>query len=121
MVAEKSPLDAAKLIFALALVAAGVVGFYYYEDQSQLYRVLGLLVVVAMAAAVAMTTWLGRNVWASGKASYNEVRRVIWPTRQETLQTTLVVMVVVLIVAIFLWLVDSLSLWVVRWLTGLGG
>ncbi len=120
-VAEKSSLDTAKLLLAAVILAAGIFGFYYYAEASPLYRVLGLLAVVAVAGGVVMTTALGRGLWAFVGESRNELRKVVWPTRQETTQTTLVVLVMVMIVAIFLWLLDMLLRWGVGHLMRLGG
>lgn len=115
------PFDTAKWLLIAALLAGAVAGFYFYGDEPLLYRVGGLLAVVAAAVAVAATTQKGRAVWEFGQSSKQEVRKVIWPTRQETLQTALIVVVVVILVAIFLWLMDLLLLWLVSLLTGRGG
>ena len=117
----KSKLDSVKLVLALVLLCAGVAGFYYLENESQLYRVLALLVVVAIAVGVVYTTALGKRVNGYRRDSFIEVRKVIWPSRQETIQTTLIVIVAVFIIGIFLWLLDMLLLWGVQVLTGQGG
>ena len=114
-------LDTVKWFLIVALLVGGVAGFYYFGDEPLLYRVGGLLAMAGVAVAVALTTVQGRNVWEFGQASKQEVRKVVWPTRQETLQTTLIVVVVVILVAIFLWLMDILLLWIVQLLTGRGG
>ncbi len=103
-----SGLDTLKLITALSLLIAGVVGFYYFEDESQLLRVLGMLAIAAAAIFVVSTTDIGRRSLGFVKDARVEVRKVVWPTRQETLQTTLAVLVMVVIVAIMLWAIDSL-------------
>lgn len=117
----KSKLDTVKLLLALVLLGAGVAGFYYLENESQLYRVLALLVVVSIAIGVVYTTALGKRVNGYRRDSFIEVRKVIWPSRQETIQTTLIVIVAVFIIGIFLWLLDMLLLWGVQMLTGQGG
>ena len=111
---ENSGLDTAKLGLALLLVAAGIFGFYYFEAESQLLRVLGILAIVLIAFLVVATTAIGRKGLGYAKDSRLEVRKVVWPTRQETVQTTIAVLVVVLIVAIMLWLVDMFLGWGVR-------
>lgn len=118
---ERSPLDTAKLALAALLLAGGLVAFYMLPDLSQIYRVLGLLVVVAIAVGLFATTRVGRGLLGFIRDARTELRRVVWPTRQETLQTTLVVLVMVLIAAIFLWLLDMFLLWAVNGITGLGG
>ena len=118
---ENPGLDTMKSILAVALVVCGVIVFYLYQDQSVLYRTLGFLAVVVVAIMLASTTNRGRFVLGFAKESQVEVRKVVWPTRQETMQTTLVVMVMVFVVGIILWLLDSFLLWGVKLLTGQGG
>ncbi|WP_435106352.1 preprotein translocase subunit SecE [Arhodomonas sp. AD133] len=118
---QSSPLDSVKLVVAVGLFLAGVVAFYWFEAESSLYRVLGLLVVAGVSAAIAMTTAQGKATWAFARESRQELRRVVWPTRQETLQTTLIVIVMVLIVAVLLWLLDMFFLWGVESLVRPGG
>ncbi|MBK1734972.1 preprotein translocase subunit SecE [Halorhodospira abdelmalekii] len=116
-----SPFDVVKWILAVALMVAGVAGFYLYGDQPLLHRVGGLLAAVALAATVLATTTQGKALWVFTQGAKQELRKVVWPTRQETLQTTLLVVVVVIIVAVFLWLMDLLLLWLVGMITGHGG
>lgn len=120
---ESSPsmFDTAKLVFALVLVVGGIYAFYYFSDQSLLYRVLGLVGIIGLSLATVFTTNLGRNFWGFFQESRTEVRKVVWPSRQETLQATLVVVVMVFIVGLILWLLDMFLLWGVRLLTGQGG
>lgn len=101
-----SGFDTVKLMLALAVLIAGVVGFYYFEDESQLLRVLGMLAVAGIAFFIVSITDVGRRGLGFVKDARVEVRKVVWPTRQETLQTTLAVLVMVVIVAIMLWLID---------------
>jgi preprotein translocase subunit SecE len=103
---ESSPLDTAKLVLALTILVGAVVGFYYYGELSKLIRVGGLIAAVGVALVIALQTAKGHAIAGFVKESQIEVRKVVWPTRQETVQTTLVVMVVVIIIAIFLWLLD---------------
>ena len=114
-------LDKAKLVVAVLLLVAGIYGFYHFSAYSTLFRVLGLLVVSGVAAAVALQTQPGRNLWQFAGDARTEVRKVVWPTRQETLQTTLVVIVMVLILGIILWLFDMVLMSILRFLTGQGG
>jgi preprotein translocase subunit SecE len=113
--------DKIKLFIAVLLVAAGISGFYYYADQALLYRVLGLLAVFGVSTFIALQSQPGINTWNFGRSAVIEVRKAVWPTRQETVQTTLMVMVMVIIVGIILWLFDMALLWAVKLLTGQGG
>ena len=113
-------MDTVKLIVSLMILLAGIAGFYYYAEESLLYRVLGLVAVVMVAAGIALTTATGQAILSFGRESRAEVRKVVWPTRQETIQTTLMVVVAVIIIGIFLWIVDMLLLEAVQLLTGQG-
>lgn len=122
---QSSSFDTIKLATSVVLLVAGISGFYYFESWhgepvSLLFRVLGLLAVVGLSTLVAMTTLSGKRLWAFMKDSRLEVRKMVWPTRAETMQTTLMVMVIVLILSIFLWGVDSLLGWAVKSLLGGG-
>ncbi len=106
-----SAIDTFKLMTAVLVLIAGVVGFYYFEDESQLLRVLGMLAVAVVAFLIAATTDKGRRGLGFVREARVEVRKVVWPTRQEALQTTLVVLFMVILVAIMLWLFDLLLGW----------
>ncbi len=117
---EPGPVDTAKLILAAVVLIAGVAAFYYYEDQSILLRTLGILAALAVGIVIALQSAQGQALWRFMQSSRGELRKVVWPTRQETLQTTLTVFVFVLILGIFFWLLDMGLLWITRALTGQG-
>jgi preprotein translocase subunit SecE len=96
---------------ALLVLLAGVVGFYYFEEESQLLRVLGMLAVGVIAFLIAATSDVGRRSLGFFKDARVEVRKVVWPTRQETVQTTIAVLFMVVLVAIMLWLFDMFLGW----------
>lgn len=114
-------LDVFKLALAIVILLAGIAGFYHYESEALLYRVLALIVLVMVALGIVYTTQLGQRIVAFGRESRVEVRKVVWPTSQETVQTTLMVIVAVIVLGIFLWLVDMVLLSAVQYLTGQGG
>ncbi len=114
-------LDTVKLVAAAILLIAGIYGFYHFAAYSTLLRVVGLLAIGGIAAAIALQTDQGRRLWQFAGDARNEVRKVVWPTRQETLQTTLIVIVMVLILGIILWLFDMMLMSILRFLTGQGG
>lgn len=116
-----SRMDTAKLAVAVVLLLAGLSAFYLFSDYSTLLRVIGLLVISAGAAAIALQTAQGRRLWQFAGDSRAEVRKVVWPTRQETMQTTLVVIVMVFILGLILWFFDSILMAIVRFLVGHGG
>ena len=113
--------DSVKWFVACAMLLAGIGAFHYFGDQSLLFRVIGLLVLIAVVAALVLQTERGRVGWEFVRDARTEVRKVIWPTRRETLQTTGIVIVMVGLVAIMLWMLDSFLGWLVRFLLGQGG
>jgi preprotein translocase subunit SecE len=108
-----SKFDGLKWAAVALIVALGVYGNSYFADQSLLYRVLGLLVMAAVALAIALQTEKGHSAWTLIRGARTEIRKVVWPTRQETVQTTLIVVAFVLVVALILWGLDSLLGWLV--------
>ena len=106
-----SGMDTIKLLVVVVLLVAGVYGFYSFADQPLWVRLAGLLVVIGAAAFVALQTAMGRTVWQFAADSRTEVRKVVWPSRQETLQTTIAVLFMVILVAIMLWLFDMFLGW----------
>ena len=110
-----------KLLAALLIILAAVVGFYVYSDQSTLLRVLALLAATGVAIFIALQTRKGRDSWGFLQDAQMDVRKGVWPTRQVTLQTTLLVILMVVIVAIFLWLLDMFLGWSIGSLMGRGG
>ena len=111
-------LDWLKWLVTVALLGLGVYGNWYYQDESLLMRVLGLLGIAAVAIGVALQTVRGAAIWTLLKESRAEIRRVVWPTRDETLQTTVIVLVLVLVFAFILWLLDSVLSWFVSAVIG---
>ncbi|HYQ91996.1 MAG TPA: preprotein translocase subunit SecE [Candidatus Competibacteraceae bacterium] len=117
---QVSKTDTYKLIAAVSLFLLAVGAFYYFAHYSTLVRVVGLLAASGAAIAIASTTELGGTVLEFIKESRMELRKVVWPTRTETLQTTAAILVMVVVMALFLWLLDVLLIWLVRLLTGHG-
>jgi preprotein translocase subunit SecE len=117
---EASSLDTVKLILAVGIIVGGIYGFYYLDAYSQLLRVLGLLALVGVASFIAYQTAVGRTVWEFASSSKIEVRKVVWPSRKETMNTTLIVFLMVLIMGIVLWLFDMMLGAILKALTGTG-
>ncbi|CAA6801638.1 MAG: Preprotein translocase subunit SecE (TC 3.A.5.1.1) [uncultured Thiotrichaceae bacterium] len=111
---QSSPLDKIKLVIAFALVAVAIGGFYYFAQESVLYRVLGMLAVMLVAIGVAYTSAPGRRLVDFIGNARTEVRKMVWPTRVETMQTTAIVVVIVAILSIFLLIIDSILSWAVK-------
>ena len=111
-------LDWLKWLIVAALLAGGVFANWYYQDEMLLIRVVGLLATAAVAILLALQTARGKTIWVLLKESRTEVRRVVWPSNQETTQTTMVVLLLVVIFALILWGLDSLLGWIVSSIIG---
>ena len=117
---EEQPtfVDTAKLALSIVVVLAGLVAYYYFADTSQFLRVLGVLVAVAVAILIAFTSLQGRSLWKFIQGARVELNKVVWPTREETIQTTLVVLVMAALGGVFFWLLDFFLLWLYQMVTG---
>jgi preprotein translocase subunit SecE len=105
-------IDKIKLVIGLLLVGAGVAGFYLLEDHAMVVRILAVL------AGLVSTTESGREFFAFSRDAVAEAKRVVWPSRRETVQTTIAVFVLVVVMAIFMWIVDVGFLSLVKVLMG---
>jgi preprotein translocase subunit SecE len=116
-----SPLDTVKVVLAIAILVGGVAAYYIYEDAPAVARIGAVIFALAVAIGVFMTSGYGRELWKFIQSSRIELRKVVWPTRQETGQTTLVIIFFVIIMGIFFWLLDMFLMWATKLLTGQGG
>jgi preprotein translocase subunit SecE len=106
--------DKIKLGLAVLVGLAGVVGFYLLQESPTVVRIMSLLFGFAMAIAIAMFTAQGKHFFAYSRDSIEETKKVVWPSRKETLQTAGVVFAFVMAMAVFLWLVDAGLMTIVR-------
>lgn len=113
--------DLTRWSFATILLLAALGGNYYFRDFSFILRTLGWAALLVLAVVVAATTNKGRWVIQFFRESRQELRKVVWPTREETMQTTLVVAVMVAILSVLLWGVDGVLVWLIGLLTGQRG
>lgn len=114
-----SSFDTLKWGVVFLLLAGAVAGNYMYGEASVLIRAVSVVVAVAIAGLVAMQTEKGSNAVIFAKEARTEVRKVVWPTRQEAVQTTGIVLVVTLLMSLLLWGLDSVLFWVVGLITGM--
>lgn len=114
-------LDWFKWLVALILLLAGLVGNHYYSEVSMPLRMLGWILTLAISGFIASKTQKGRWVVGFFRASQKELRKVVWPKREEVVQTTLVVAIMVVILALILWGIDGFLVWAIGWLTGQRG
>jgi len=112
-------LDTIKLLIAAAALVGGLYAYYFYEtDFAQAIRVLMVLGGTIAGIGIAMTSAQGKKLWHFIQGSRVEIRKVVWPTKQETTQTAIAVFVFTMIMMLFFWLLDSGLLWLTQRLVG---
>ncbi len=112
-------LDWLKWLVVIVLVGGGVYGNWYFQTtQPLLFRVVGLIVLAVLAVVIASQTERGRGAWTLMKEARSEIRRVVWPKREEVVQTTLIVLALVLCFSVVLWLLDTGLSWLVAKVIG---
>ena len=116
---QSGALDIVKLVIAAAVIIGGLYSYYYYEFELALpLRVLIVLGGTGIGITIGMMSTQGQRLWHFIQGSRVEIRKVVWPTKQETTQTAIAVFVFTLIMAVFFWLLDSGLLWLTRTLVG---
>ncbi|NCB59747.1 MAG: preprotein translocase subunit SecE [Gammaproteobacteria bacterium] len=103
------------------LLAAAVVGNSVFAEKSLLIRVVAVVIAFAAAAVTALQTVQGKALLTFSRESIKEVRKVVWPTRQETIQTTLIIFAFTVVMGLFLFLIDGALIWLVELITGMKG
>ncbi|GFN45202.1 preprotein translocase subunit SecE [Candidatus Regiella insecticola] len=116
---SRSGMEAIKWLFVAILLVAAIVGNYYYRHISLPLRALAVVIIIALAGALALVTVKGKASVAFAREARTEMRKVIWPTRQEALQTTLIVAVVTAVMSLILWGLDGILIHLVSFITGL--
>jgi preprotein translocase subunit SecE len=111
-------LDTVKLFLASLILVGGIVAYYFYADVSVLWRAIGVLVGFLAALGVVMTTYHGHLLSQFVQGARIELRKVVWPSREETMQTTAIVLVFALIGGVFFWLLDLFLLTVRQYIVG---
>jgi len=112
-------LDGLKWVVILLILAGAVLGNYFFGEESVLIRAVAVVALVVIAGLLAMQTEKGRTAVLFAKESRTEVRKVVWPTRQEAVQTTGIVLLATALMSVLLWGLDSFLFWVVGFITGL--
>ncbi len=116
---ESGILDTIKLLIAAAALVGGLYAYYYYETElAQAIRVLMVLGGTIAGIGIAMTSVQGQRLWHFIQGSRVEIRKVVWPTKQETTQTAIAVFVFTLVMMLFFWVLDSGLLWLTQKLIG---
>ena len=113
-------MDKLKIALAVLCVVAGLWGYYYFAESAQVLRVLMVMAGLLAAGAVAWLSAPGKEFFAFAQEAWAEAERVSWPTRKETIQTTGIVFAFVVVMALFLFGVDTMLAWIIKMLTGRG-
>ena len=121
LVEQTESFNKLKWLVVVLLLAAGVVANYYYGEIAWPLRLLGWMLGLPVVALIAFQTRQGKLAYEFIREARLELRKITWPTRQETVQTTFIIAVMVVILALALWGIDGILMWVIGWLTGQRG
>ena len=110
--------DTALITLSILVLFFGIGAFYWYEDEPLALRIGMVLVGLLAAAGFAWLSWYGREFWQFALASRIELRKVVWPSRDETVKTTYVVFIFAIVMGLFFWGLDWVLTWLTRLLTG---
>jgi preprotein translocase subunit SecE len=119
--AGASPKDTALMILSLIVLMVGIVAFYWYDELALPFRIAMVVAGLAAAAGFAWFTWYGREFWQFALAARVELRKVVWPEREETVKTTYVVFIFAIVMGVFFWLLDMGLTYLTRLLGGQTG
>jgi preprotein translocase subunit SecE len=119
--ASASAKDTALMTLSIVVLLAGIVAFYWYDEQALPIRIGMVVVGVAAGAGLAWFSWYGREFWQFAIASRVELRKVVWPEREETIKTTYVVFIFAIVMGVFFWGLDWVLTWLTRLLSGQSG
>jgi preprotein translocase subunit SecE len=113
--------DTALMTLSVAVLLAGIVAFYWYDEQALPLRIAMVVAGFVAGAGLAWFSWYGREFWQFAIASRIELRKVVWPEREETIKTTYVVFIFAIVMGIFFWGLDWVLTWLTRFLSGQSG
>jgi preprotein translocase subunit SecE len=113
--------DTALMMLSIVVLFAGIVAFYWFDEQPLLIRVAMVIVGLAAAAGLMWFSWYGREFWQFALAARIELRKVVWPEREETIKTTYVVFIFAIVMGVFFWGLDWVLTWLTRLLSGQSG
>jgi preprotein translocase subunit SecE len=113
--------DTALMTMSLVVLLAGIVAFYWLDEQPLIIRIAMVIVGLAAAAGLMWFSWYGREFWQFALAARIELRKVVWPEREETIKTTYVVFIFAVVMGVFFWGLDWVLTWLTRLLSGQSG
>lgn len=117
----KSKLNGLLWVVIIVLIVAGVLANYHFSETVWALRLVGWLVLACLVLGIASQTVEGKKFWLFAKDARIELRKVVWPTKDETVKTTMVIAALVIVMAVIMWGLDSFLLWAIGWLTGQRG
>jgi preprotein translocase subunit SecE len=110
--------DMALVTLSVLVLLFGIGAFYWYDDRGLPLRIGMVVAGLAAGAALAWFSWYGREFWQFALAARVELRKVVWPTRDETIKTTYVVFIFAILMGLFFWGLDWVLTWLTRLMTG---
>jgi preprotein translocase subunit SecE len=110
--------DTALLTLSIVAILGGIAAFYWFEDQALAIRIALVVAGLLVGTGLAWISWYGREFWQFALASRIELRKVVWPDREETVKTTYVVFIFAIVMGLFFWGLDWILTWLTRLLTG---
>jgi preprotein translocase subunit SecE len=110
--------DTALLSLSVLAVLVGIAAFYWFDDMPLALRIALVVAGLAVATGLMWLSWYGREFWQFALASRVELRKVVWPDREETIKTTYVVFIFAVVMGLFFWGLDWILTWLTRLLTG---
>jgi preprotein translocase subunit SecE len=110
--------DTALITLSVLVLLVGIGAFYWYEEQALAIRIAMVIGGLAVGAGLAWFSWYGREFWQFAQAARIELRKVVWPSRDETIKTTYVVFIFAILMGLFFWGLDWVLTWLTRLLTG---
>jgi preprotein translocase subunit SecE len=110
--------DTALMALSILVLLAGTVGFYWYDDNALALRLAMVGGGVVVAAGLLWISWYGREFRQFAQAARVELRKVVWPSREDTVRTTVMVIIFAIVMGVFFWVLDMILTWLIRWLTG---
>ena len=113
--------DTALVMLSIVAVFAGIVAYYWYDELGLPARIGMVIAGLALGAGLAWFTWYGREFWQFAIAARIELRKVVWPEREETIKTTYVVFIFAILMGLFFWGLDWVLTWLTRLLSGQSG
>jgi len=110
--------DTALMALSILVLLAGIVAFYWYDEDALAFRLAMVGGGLVVAAGLIWISWYGREFRQFAQAARVELRKVVWPGREDTVRTTVMVIIFAIVMGVFFWVLDMILTWLIRWLTG---